>query len=99
MKQQFDVLIIGIGVNSLTLALNLAQKRKVGLITKKQLLDGASSWAQGGIAAVLAGDDTTDSHIRDTQLAGAGLCDEGVTRYVIERGPACIARRIGQGAP
>src|SRR3990172_2713066 len=99
MAHRFDVLIIGSGLAGLTLALHLAQQRKVGLVTKRQLLDGASSWAQGGIAAVLAGDDTTDSHIRDTQIAGAGLCDEGVTRYVIERGHACIDWLIGQGVP
>ncbi len=99
MAHRFDVLIIGSGLAGLTLALHLAQQRKVGLVTKKRLLDGASSLAQGGIAAVLAGDDTTDSHIRDTQVAGAGLCDEGVTRYVIERGRACIDWLIGQGVP
>ena len=99
MAHRFDVLIIGSGLAGLTLALHLAQSRKVGLVTKRQLLDGASSWAQGGIAAVLAGDDTTESHIRDTQIAGAGLCDEGVTRYVIERGSACIDWLIGQGVP
>lgn len=99
MSYRFDVLIIGSGLAGLTLALHLAEQRKVGLITKKQLLDGASRWAQGGIAAVLAGDDTADSHIRDTQVAGAGLCDEAVTRYVIERGRECIEWLIGQGVP
>jgi len=99
MAYRFDVLIIGSGLAGLTLALHLAQSRKVGLVTKRRLLDGASSWAQGGIAAVLASDDTTGSHIRDTQIAGAGLCDEGVTRYVIERGRACIDWLIGQGVP
>ena len=99
MTYRFDVLIIGSGLAGLTLALHLAPSRKVGLVTKRQLLDGASSWAQGGIAAVLASDDTPESHIRDTQIAGAGLCDEGVTRYVIERGRACIDWLIGQGVP
>ncbi|MDP2706556.1 MAG: L-aspartate oxidase [Burkholderiales bacterium] len=99
MAHRFDVLIIGSGLAGLTLALHLAPNRKVGLVTKRQLLDGASSWAQGGIAAVLGSDDTPGSHIRDTQIAGAGLCDEGVTRYVIERGRACIDWLIGQGVP
>ena len=99
MAYRFDVLIIGSGLAGLTLALHLAEKRKVGLVTKKQLLDGASNWAQGGIAAVLAGDDTADSHIRDTQVAGAGLCDEAITRYVIERGRDCIEWLIGEGVP
>jgi L-aspartate oxidase len=99
MELRFDVLIIGSGLAGLTLALHLAPQRKVGLVTKRQLLDGASSWAQGGIAAVLASDDTAESHIRDTQIAGAGLCDEGVTRYVIERSRACIGWLIEQGVP
>ncbi len=99
MAHRFDVLIIGSGLAGLTLALHLAQSRKVGLVTKRQLLDGASNWAQGGIAAVLASDDTTESHIRDTQIAGAGLCDEGATRFVIERGRACIDWLIEQGVP
>ena len=53
---KFDTLIIGSGLAGLTLALKLAEHQKVGLITKKSLLDGASSWAQGGIAAVLSDD-------------------------------------------
>ena len=70
MATRFDVLIIGSGLAGFTLALHLAEHRKVGVITKKQLGDTASSWAQGGIAAVLAGDDSVESHIRDTQIAG-----------------------------
>ncbi len=96
---QFDVLIIGTGLAGLTLALHVAGERRVCLVTKKQLLDGASGWAQGGIAAVLAGDDTVDSHIRDTLVAGAGLCDEHVTRHVVERGQACVQWLICQGVP
>ncbi|MBI2287317.1 MAG: FAD-dependent oxidoreductase, partial [Nitrosomonadales bacterium] len=68
---QFDTLIIGSGLAGLTLALKLADRQKVGLITKKSLLDGASGQAQGGIAAVLSADDTLDAHIQDTLTAGA----------------------------
>jgi L-aspartate oxidase len=99
MTHRFDVLIIGSGLAGLTLALHLAAQRKVGVVTKKQLLDGASNWAQGGIAAVRAGDDTTESHVRDTLIAGAGLCDEAVTRYVVERGRECVDWLIGLGVP
>ena len=99
MTQKFDVLIIGTGLAGLTLALHLADRKTVGLITKRQLIDGASSWAQGGIAAVLAGDDTTESHIRDTLVAGAGLCDEKTTRYVVEHGRECVQWLIAQGVP
>jgi L-aspartate oxidase len=96
---QFDTLIIGSGLAGLTLAIKLADSQKVGLITKRSLLDGASGWAQGGIAAVLSEEDTLDAHIQDTLTAGAGLCDEAVTRYVVEHGKASIDWLINQGVP
>jgi len=99
MLLEFEVLIVGTGLAGLTLALHVASRKKVGLITKHLLLDGASSWAQGGIAAVLAGDDTLESHIQDTLVAGAGLCDETVTRYVVERGRESVQWLIAQGVP
>ncbi|MFA6921932.1 MAG: L-aspartate oxidase [Gallionella sp.] len=96
---QFDTLIIGSGLAGLTLALKLGEHQKVGLITKKALNDGASSWAQGGIAAVLSGEDTPQAHIHDTLLAGAGLCDEAATRHVVEHGRQAIDWLIAQGVP
>lgn len=96
---QFDTLIIGSGLAGLTLALKLADQHKVGLITKKALLDGASSWAQGGIAAVLSTEDTAEAHTQDTLLAGAGLCDHAAARHVIEHGKAAIDWLLEQGVP
>jgi L-aspartate oxidase len=96
---QFDTLIIGSGLAGLTLAIKLAEHQKVGLITKKSLLDSASGWAQGGIAAVLSSEDSLDAHIQDTLAAGAGLCDEAATRYVVEHGKAAIDWLIDQGVP
>jgi len=96
---QFDTLIIGSGLAGLSIAIKLADRQKVGLITKKSLLDGASGWAQGGIAAVLSEDDTLDAHVQDTLTAGAGLCDEAVTRHVVEHGRTAIDWLIGQGVP
>ena len=96
---QFDTLVIGSGLAGLTLAIKLAEHQKVGLITKKALMDGASGWAQGGIAAVLSASDSIDEHIRDTLTAGAGLCDETVTRYVVEHGKTAIDWLIAQGVP
>ena len=96
---RFDTLIIGSGLAGLSLALKLADKQKVAVITKKSLLDGASAWAQGGIAAVLSPDDSLDEHIHDTLIAGAGLCDPKTTRFVIEHGAAAIDWLISQGVP
>ncbi len=66
-------------------------------MTKQQLLDGASIWAQGGIAAVLASEDSIAAHVEDTIIAGAGLCKPEVVAFVVERGPAAIAWLIEQG--
>ena len=96
---QFDTLIIGSGLAGLSLALKLADHKKVAVITKKSLLEGASVQAQGGIAAVLSPDDSLDAHIQDTLVAGAGLCDPATTRYVVEHGKAAIDWLIAQGVP
>ncbi|TAJ76517.1 MAG: L-aspartate oxidase [Gallionellaceae bacterium] len=96
---KFDTLIIGSGLAGLSLALKLAVRQKIAVITKKSMLEGASAWAQGGIAAVLSPDDSFDKHIQDTHIAGAGLCDPKTTRFVVENGAAAIAWLIRQGVP
>ena len=97
MKNQYDVLIIGSGLAGLTLALKLAQTNRVCLVSKREINDSASSWAQGGIAAVLRDDDSIESHIADTLVAGGGLCDAEVTRMVAEQGREAIEWLIQQG--
>lgn len=96
---KFDVAIVGSGLAGLSVALHLAQTRKVAIISKRELLDGASSWAQGGIAAVLDSGDSHAEHIADTLVAGAGLCDEGATRSIVEHGREAIEWLIAQGVP
>ncbi|HWQ39422.1 MAG TPA: L-aspartate oxidase [Burkholderiales bacterium] len=96
---RFDVAIVGSGLAGLTVALNLAERCRIAVVTKLRLLDGASNWAQGGIAAVLAKDDSPDAHIRDTEIAGAGLCQHEVVRHVVEHGREAIEWLIGQGVP
>jgi L-aspartate oxidase len=96
---RFDTIIIGTGLAGLTLALKLADQRKVALITKRKLLDSNSNWAQGGIAAALADDDSIQAHIQDTLVAGAGLSDEAATRFVVENGPHAVAWLIANGVP
>ena len=96
---KFDVAIVGSGLAGLSVALHLAQTRKVAIVSKRELLDGASNWAQGGIAAVLDSGDSHDQHIADTLVAGAGLCDEAATRYIVEHGREAIEWLIEQGVP
>lgn len=96
----FDVLVIGSGLAGLTVALSVADHCKVAVVTKRQLIDGASDWAQGGIAAVLnRKEDDFDSHVNDTLVAGAGLCDPNVVRHIVEHAPASIEWLIAQGVP
>lgn len=97
MIQKFDILIIGSGLAGLTLALQVADNKKVCLISKREINDSASSWAQGGIAAVLDNDDSIESHIQDTLQAGAGLCDTVITRKVAEHSREAIEWLIAQG--
>ena len=96
---QFDTLIIGSGLAGLSLALKLADRQKIAVITKKTLLEGASVWAQGGIAAALSREDSLAEHIQDTLTAGAGLCDPVATRYVVEHAKPAIDWLIAQGVP
>jgi len=96
---KFDVAIIGSGLAGLSVALHLAQTRKVVVVSKRALLDGASDKAQGGIAAVLDSGDSHEQHISDTLVAGAGLCDEGATRFIVEHGREAIQWLIDQGVP
>ena len=98
-QQNFDVLIIGSGLAGLTAALLLAPGRRVALLTKRELVDGSSGWAQGGMAAVLAEGDTLEQHVSDTLIAGAGLCDAAAVRAVVEGAPDAIAWLRALGVP
>ncbi len=97
--QQFDVLIIGSGLAGLTVALKVAAEKKVCLVSKRKINDTSSSWAQGGIAAVLTNDDSIEAHIQDTLIAGAGLCDQEVTREVASHAKETVEWLIAQGVP
>ncbi len=93
----FDVLIIGSGLAALTTALHLADSRRVGIITKRTLMDSASDWAQGGIAAVFDNSDSIEAHVNDTLSAGAGLCDEAITRFVVSQSREMVDWLLANG--
>lgn len=95
----YDVLILGSGAAGQSVALRLAETLRVALVTKRELADSASFWAQGGIAAVLDTTDSIEAHVQDTFTAGAGLCNPAATRYVVENGKRAIDWLIDRGVP
>ena len=97
MESTFDVVIVGTGLAGLATALRLADHRRILLVDKQSIGAGASDWAQGGIAAVVDPHDSVEAHVRDTLVAGAGLCDENATRYIIGHGAEAVHWLIGQG--
>ncbi len=96
---EHDVLVIGGGVAGLVLALEIADRRAVTLLRPSSDDQGASRWAQGGIAAVLSPQDDIEAHVADTLVAGDGLCDERAVRFTVEQGPAAIEWLLTLGVP
>ena len=99
--ERLDVLVVGSGVAGLSAAVRLAQLggARVGVLTKGELEQSTTRWAQGGIAAVLPGDeDSTDLHLADTLRAGAGLCDQAAVRVLVEEGSERVHELIALGA-
>jgi L-aspartate oxidase len=94
---QFDVLVVGAGAAGLYTALCLPESLRVGLITKETVALSASDWAQGGIAAAIAPDDSPSLHIEDTIQAGAGLCDVAAVEFLAEQAPICIKSLVNLG--
>ena len=97
---QFDAVVVGSGIAGLTMAVGLAREgRDVALVTKKQLEDSSTNWAQGGIAGVLdtTNEESIEKHIQDTLDAGDGLCDEDVVRSVVLEAADRIQSLINEG--
>lgn len=99
MKQHnCDVLIIGSGAAGLSLALHLAQHYDVVILSKSSINESSTYYAQGGVAAVFnEKEDSIDSHVQDTLIAGVGLCDEAMVRFTAENAKAAMNWLIDQG--
>ena len=91
------VVVIGAGLGGLTVALQLAERRPVVVLAKRSLAESATAWAQGGIVGVLGSDDSVESHVRDTQEAGAGIVDEHAARYIAQHSARAIQWLVDAG--
>jgi L-aspartate oxidase len=96
-RENFDYLVIGSGLAGLTFALRAAETGNVAVLTKAQMSDANTSYAQGGIAAAVGEADSWALHEEDTLVAGAGLCDPKAVRFLVQRAPSAIQWLIGLG--
>jgi L-aspartate oxidase len=98
MDRKFDFLILGSGIAGLSYALKVAENGSVCIITKSNEDESNTKYAQGGIAAVWHDTDSIDKHIKDTLIAGSGLCNEEIVRIVVEEGTERVRELIEMGA-
>jgi len=98
MKHKSDYLVIGSGLAGLMFALKASEFGTVTIITKSKIDNTNTSYAQGGIATVKKVNDSYESHISDTLIAGDGICNEDVVRTVVTEGPEMIKDLIKVGA-
>jgi L-aspartate oxidase len=97
-SKRFDFLVIGSGVAGLRYALAVAKFGTVAIVTKSEPQESNTMYAQGGVSAVLDPADSVESHIRDTIVAGAFLCDEETVEVVCREGPERVRELIAWGA-
>lgn len=98
-EHQCDILVIGSGAAGLSLALRMASHAKVLVLSKGPLNEGSTYYAQGGIAAVFDQEDSVDSHVEDTLIAGAGICDREAVQFITENAKDCVQWLIDGGVP
>lgn len=97
MRIESDFLVVGSGIAGLSFALQAADHGSVAIVTKRDISESATKYAQGGIASVLSTEDSFDAHVEDTLIAGAGICHEDIVRMVVEEGPETIKNLIEWG--
>ena len=97
MEIKTDFLVIGSGIAGLSFAIKAAALGTVSVVTKKETVESNTNYAQGGVAAVIDPQDTFESHVHDTIVAGAGLCREDVVQFVVREGPERIQELIEWG--
>lgn len=98
MPRKFDILILGAGVSGLSCAAEASRFGTVGVISKGRRSEGNTLYAQGGIASVLAGDDSFEAHVRDTMVAGVELNRRDIVELTVRDGPARLAELMAMGA-
>ncbi|MCA9626077.1 MAG: L-aspartate oxidase [Myxococcales bacterium] len=98
MTMKTDFLVLGSGVAGLSFALRAAEHGEVLVVTKRTVNDSATSWAQGGVAAVLSPEDSFERHVEDTLVAGGGLCHQVVVDLCVEEAPGAMRWLIDLGA-
>src|SRR2546423_3729732 len=98
MREPVDFLVLGSGIAGLSFALRASKRGSVLVLAKRGRSESNTAYAQGGIAAVLGQGDTVESHVKDTLVAGAGLCREEAVRVAVSEGPARVRELIDLGA-
>lgn len=98
LAQPFDTIVVGSGLAGLTFALHASQYGNVCILTKAELFESNTSYAQGGIAAAVGESDSWELHEQDTLIAGAGLCDRDAVRFLVQEAPAAIEWLASLGA-
>ena len=98
MAEKFDYVVVGSGLAGLTFALRAAESGRVCVLTKAEMAESNTNYAQGGIAAAVGESDSWELHERDTLVAGAGLCDPEAVRFLVRRAPSAIQWLSSLGA-